>query len=261
MLYHPGHPCDPKTSAFNLEPHNAELFFNPCFSGKPEEPRKKTLTPIVTGTSILAIKYKDGVMMSGDTLGSYGSLARFRDLSRIRAVGETTILGGSGDYSDYQNIMDLLADLIDKDNAFDDGSNLQPKEIYHYLSRVLYNRRCNFDPFWNELVLCGFSKGESFLGQVDLVGTTFEDHTLATGYGAYIARPLLRKAYRPDLTEDEARAVLEDCMRVLYYRDARTINKVQFAKVTAEGIQIEDAVELTSEWRHCEQALGYESPV
>ena len=32
-----------------------------------------------TGTSILAVKYNGGIMMAADTLGSYGSLARFRD--------------------------------------------------------------------------------------------------------------------------------------------------------------------------------------
>jgi len=64
------------------------------------------------------------------------------------------------------------------------------------------------------------------LGQVELLGTQYEDDTLATGFGAHIARPLLRNAYRPDLTEEEARKVILDCMRVLFYRDARTINKV-----------------------------------
>jgi hypothetical protein len=35
--------------------------------------------------------------------------------------------------------------------------------------------------------------------------------------------PLLRKAWKPDLTEAEARKMLEDAARVLYYRDCRTI--------------------------------------
>ena len=35
--------------------------------------------PAPSGTSILAIKYDGGIMMAADTLGSYGSLARFRD--------------------------------------------------------------------------------------------------------------------------------------------------------------------------------------
>jgi 20S proteasome alpha/beta subunit len=69
-----------------------------------------------------------------------------------------------------------------------------------------------------------------FLSFVDLLGTTYTASTLATGYGAYIAQPLLRKAVegREDLiTEEEARKILEDSMRVLFYRDARSLNKVQ----------------------------------
>ena len=69
-----------------------------------------------------------------------------------------------------------------------------------------------------------------FLGYVDLQGTTYQSSTIATGYGAYIAQPLLRKAVegREDtLTEQEAIKLLDDCMRVLYYRDARSLNKAR----------------------------------
>jgi 20S proteasome subunit beta 7 len=58
---------------------------------------------------------------------------------------------------------------------------------------------------------------------------TYSASTLATGYGAYIAQPLLRKAVEGKentLTEPEARAILEDALRVLFYRDARSLNQV-----------------------------------
>ena len=64
---------------------------------------------------------------------------------------------------------------------------------------------------------------------VDLLGTTYSASTLATGYGAHIAQPLLRKSVegREDtLTEEEAHKIIENSMRVLYYRDARSFNKV-----------------------------------
>ncbi len=67
----------------------------------------------------------------------------------------------------------------------------------------------------------------SFLGSVDLYGTTYLEDMLATGFGMHMAVPLLRKNWRPDMEEADARKLLEDCMRVLYYRDARTINKVR----------------------------------
>jgi len=225
-----------------------------------DDPSRRTLEPKVTGTSVIAIKYADGVMMAADTLGSYGSLARFRNLERIRTVGKNTLVGGSGEYSDFQHIMTSLEELIDSDNALDDGHHLQPKEIYSYLTRLMYNRRNKFDPLWNQVIVAGVSKDQIFLGQVDLQGTAFEDNTLATGYGAYIARPLLRQAYRPNLTEDEAKEILEKCMRILYYRDGRALNRIQIGKATATTIQISKPYELTTEWRHTETALGYPRP-
>lgn len=68
-----------------------------------------------------------------------------------------------------------------------------------------------------------------FLAYVDLLGTTYSASTLATGYGAYIAQPLLRKAVEGrenELTEQEALEIMEQCLRVLFYRDARSLNKV-----------------------------------
>ena len=71
---------------------------------------------------------------------------------------------------------------------------------------------------------------DRFLSYVDLLGTTYTASTLATGFGAYIAQPLLRKAvegYEDVLTAEQAQKILEDCMRVLFYRDARSLDKVR----------------------------------
>ena len=72
-----------------------------------------------------------------------------------------------------------------------------------------------------------------FLGYVDLRGTTYRSSTIATGFGAHLAVPILRKRVEgreDDLTEEEAIEIINDCMRVLYYRDARSMNKVNQEK-------------------------------
>jgi len=116
-----------------------------------------------------------------------------------------------------------------------DGKELQPREIHQYLSRVMYQRRSKTDPLWNQILVAGVGDKDSavFLGQVDLYGSAFQGDTLATGYGSYIAQPLLRKAFRPDMTYEEAKEVLRDAMRVLLYRDARTINKARLPSRTS----------------------------
>lgn len=214
-----------------------------------DDERKHTTQPIVTGTSVLAIKYVDGVMLSADTLGSYGSLTRFTDLRRLRKCGDNTIVGASGEYSDFQYIMELLDQLRRDERSHEDGSVMTPNEIHSYLTRVLYNRRNKGDPLWNELVIAGVDHdGKSFLGTVDHIGTGFKDNFIATGFGHHFAMPILREEWREDLTEAEARTLLEKCMRVCYYRDCRTINKIQLAKVSGGGNQITPPYSLDTKW-------------
>jgi 20S proteasome subunit beta 7 len=70
---------------------------------------------------------------------------------------------------------------------------------------------------------------------VDKIGSTYSEDFLATGFGSHIAIPIIRAKWTPDMSEEEARTLLEDCMRVLYYRDCRALNKVPwvFAGTTA----------------------------
>lgn len=185
-----------------------------------DDARQKTQQPIVTGTSVLGLTYKDGVMLATDTLASYGSLARFMNVERMAKFGEHVVVGASGDMSDWQDIQHMLTRLIEKEALQNDGHKLMPSQVYAYLSRTMYERRSKLDPYWNALVLGGFDtkQHKPFLGYVDLLGTTYQSSTIATGFGLHLAQPMLRKAVEGregELSEQEARALLEECMRVL----------------------------------------------
>ena len=189
-------------------------------------------------------------MMMADTLASYGSLARYTDLQRIVPVGETALLGGSGEYSDFQEIQKVIGDVLTNDANEDDGSKLNAKELHSLLARILYNKRTKMNPFYNQLCIGGFVNGQTFLGLVDLYGSSFTDNFLATGYGGYLAIPILRNKWRPDMEEAEARELLSECMKVLYYRDARTINKFNIGRITPEGITVDAPISLPTEWSY-----------
>lgn len=221
---------------------------------------QRTQQPIVTGTSVLAIKYKDGIMMAADNLASYGSLARFKDIERLHIVGDYTVIGAGGDMSDFQYLQHVLDDLMVEEFAAEDGHKLGPAEIYEYLSQIMYARRSKLNPLWNSLLVGGFKDGKSFLGYVDLLGTTYTASTLATGYGAYIAQPLLRKAVEgreKTLTEEEAREIIKESMKVLFYRDARSLNKFQIATITERGAVISESMAADTIWGFAEGIRGY----
>lgn len=81
-----------------------------------------------------------------------------------------------------------------------------------------------------------FLSPDRFLGCVDLRGGIYKATTIATGFGAHLAQPLLRsrvEGREATLSEEEARVIMEDAMRVLSYRDCRTLTRIQIATVTA----------------------------
>ncbi|OQR83545.1 proteasome subunit beta [Achlya hypogyna] len=209
---------------------------------------QRTQSPIVTGTSVIAVKYAGGVLMAADTLGSYGSLARFTDSRRIMSVHNTTLVGAGGELSDFQFLADHLDEMAVNDFNKDDKCDLTAPEIFHYLQRVLYHRRNKFDPLWNTFLVAGVEKGEAFLGQVTMIGNAFTGNYLATGFGHHLATPLLRNEWRVDLTEQEAHALLEKCMRVCYYRDCRTLNRIVVARVNEQGTSISEPYALDTKW-------------
>ncbi|KAK9905094.1 hypothetical protein WJX75_009547 [Coccomyxa subellipsoidea] len=212
------------------------------------DPTKHTTTPYVTGTSVLGVTYRDGVLLAADTLGSYGSTKRYKSFERLRKVNEQTIIGAGGELSDFQYILTLLDELSNEDFCADDDAKLSPKEIYAYLSRVLYNRRSKMDPLWNSLVVGGLQDGKPFLGTITMLGVHYSDDHIATGFGQMLARPLFRERHRPDMSEEEATQLLHEGLRVCYYRDKQTTNKFQIAKVTAEGTTISDPFALETKW-------------
>ncbi|KAL2920441.1 Proteasome subunit beta type-4 [Bienertia sinuspersici] len=231
---------------------------------------QRTQYPYVTGTSIIGIKFKDGVLIAADmgvggweaggelqkTLelvlcneSSYGSTLRYKSVERLKGIGKHSLLGASGEISDFQELLRTLDDLILYDNMWDDGNSFGPKEVHSYLTRVMYNRRNKFNPLWNSLVLGGVKNGQKYLGTVNMIGVHYQDNYVATGFGNHLAIPILRDGWREDLSFEEGVKLLEQCMRVLLYRDRSAINKHQIAKITEEGgVTISPPYSLKTYW-------------
>ncbi|XP_015472175.1 proteasome subunit beta type-4, partial [Parus major] len=128
--------------------------------------RGRGRSPMVTGTSVLGLKFSGGVILAADTVGSYGSLARFRGISRLLKVNDSTVLGASGDLADFQHLRQLLEQMVIDEELLGDGHSYSPRALHSWLTRVLYNRRSKINPLWNSVLIAGVYGGESWAGGV-----------------------------------------------------------------------------------------------
>uniref|UniRef100_A0A8C0I993 Proteasome subunit beta n=1 Tax=Bubo bubo TaxID=30461 RepID=A0A8C0I993_BUBBB len=184
---------------------------------------------MVTGTSVLGVKFSGGVIIAADMMGSYGSLARFRSISRLLKVNDTTMLGASGDYADFQYLKQIIDQMVIDEELLGDGHSYSPKAIHSWLTRVMYNRRSKINPLWNTVVIGG---------SVELLDFIF------------FPQPLMREVLekKSSLTKEEARDLIERCMKILYYRDARSFNRYEVAIATEKGVEVEGPLTLEANW-------------
>jgi len=145
---------------------------------------------------------------------------------------------------------------------------LDAENVHTYVAKVLYKRRSDFNPLWNHILVAGLGHdGRPFLASADLLGTTFAAPTLATGFGAHLAQPILRRAV-PDeraaaeLGRAEAVETVRECMKVLFYRDARSLDKYSIAVVEKDGVELKENEKLEDQsWAFAEGIRGYGTQV
>lgn len=190
-------------------------------------------------------------------------------MKRLRAFNKTTVLGIGGDVSDMQYLDRLLNSLDVIENYGSSGHDLNANNIHTYLSKVMYKRRSDMNPLWNQVIVAGLDGNKKpFLSSVDLLGTTFSAPTLATGFGAHLAQPLLRKlvdneAMVDSVSQENAIAAVKECMKVLFYRDARSLETYSIAVVTEQGgVELREDERLEGQsWAFAENIRGYGTQV
>ncbi|XP_026468352.1 proteasome subunit beta type-4 [Ctenocephalides felis] len=220
---------------------------------QPTDYTKRTQNPTTTGSSVIGIRFDKGVMIAADTLGSYGSLARYiGDCPRIIKVNDRILFGAGGDYADFQYMESMIEAKVREEECLDDDFQMQPSGLYSWVTRVMYRKRSKMDPLWNNFIIGGVQRdGTPFLGTVDKLGTAYQDRLIATGFGNHLAIPLFREladSKLPELTQEKARELITNAMQVLYYRDARSSPKYQLGICTAEGIEILNDLKVNQNW-------------
>ena len=163
----------------------------------------------------------------------------------------------------------LLNSLDVTENYSSAGHSLNARNLHTYLAKVMYKRRSDINPLWNQMLVAGLDGDDKpYLSSVDLLGTTFASPTLATGFGAHLAQPLLRKvvddeAKVGEVSREMAVEAVKECMKVLFYRDARSLDRYSIAVVTKEGgVELKEDERLEGQsWAFAETIKGYGTQV
>ena len=235
---------------------------------KNTEPIKNSQSVVYSGSSVIGLKYNNGVIIASDTLMCYGgSLSLMHSRERIKVLNERTVIGYSGEFSDMQETSRILNELILEDQLETNRNGVMgPVELGHYLSSLHYYQRNRLDPYLNSAIVGGIDfNGDVVLMQVDPFGTFLTGNYFTTAFANYFACSLLRNEYPKnpnELTKEQAMNLIRKCFEVLFYRDSKAGDEIQYITLEKDGnnqLKTEDGVfKLDTKWEYKQFMQGNE---
>ncbi|CAF0849019.1 unnamed protein product [Adineta ricciae] len=248
-------PCQPcwdtinDKDSFKINTSSKNYTIDPLETEAERNIRTRTVTPVVTGSSVAAFIFKDGVILAADVLGSYGSLAKYRNIPRIHQVNEKTVLAIGGDLSDADYIKEAIDSKVEEDLVQEDGGEMTPLALYAWCTRLLYHRRTKFNPLLTNVIVAGMENKEPFLGRVNDKGSAYREFLIMTGIANHLAQGWIRTILENSnqLNKDQAEQLMDRIIKQLFYRDCRAFARYRVCIVTNDGIEFK-AKEVQPDW-------------
>jgi proteasome beta subunit len=188
--------------------HTPEIFQGPWAAAmSPEIGEARGRSGVPTGTTILAIRCADGVVVAGDRQATEGFQVAHRRIEKVYKTDDYSaiaIAGAAGPSIEMARLFQTELEHYEKVEG--DGLSLEGKA--NKLGQMV---RMNLPAAMQGLVVipifAGFDlrRGEGRIFQYDVTGGRYEDTDYyATGSGGKDARTTLKRLYRPGGSRQEA---------------------------------------------------------
>jgi proteasome beta subunit len=179
-------------------------------------PDRAVMDAVPHGTTIVSVTFPGGVVMAGDRRATAGHMIAQRDIEKVFAADDHTVVGIAGTAGLAIELVRLFQVELEHYEKME-GASLSLEGKANRLSGLLRN---NLGLAMQGLAVvplfAGFDlrRGYGRIFSYDVTGGRYEEHTFyAVGSGSVFARGSMKKLYRADLTEAEAIAT---CIEALY---------------------------------------------
>ncbi|GFR42700.1 hypothetical protein Agub_g3622 [Astrephomene gubernaculifera] len=156
----------------------------------------------------VGIKGKDFVMVCSDTSASHSIISIKQDEDKIVPIDDHKVFCIAGEAGDRVNFSEYIIANV-KLYALRNETELSTKSVANY-TRGELAAALRSSPYHCNLLLAGYDKETGpALYWMDYLATLNKINTGGTGYGSYFTLSLFDKMWHPELTPDEAVAMIE----------------------------------------------------
>lgn len=214
-----------------------------------EDDIKKNI--LKTGTSILGIVCKDGVVMAADRRATAGNIVMNKNEIKVFKVNEYLVIAGCGIAADIKRVPKILAAEL-RLKELRTKKRPSVKEATSLLTNMNYSgiRQPSMIPQQAGFLLAGYNEDGSIeLYSIEPAGgsTKIEDYDANFGSGMPFMLGLLERQYKKDLSIKEGVELAIEAIKASTQRDNASGNGMDIFVVTKDSITKTLEKELISE--------------
>ncbi|KAF9764270.1 putative proteasome subunit beta type-5 [Nosema granulosis] len=169
------------------------------------------------GTTTLAFKFKEGMVIAVDSRASAGSYIASQTVHKVIKVNKHllgTMAGGAADCYYWEKLMGLKA----KEYELMNDKRISVSAASMYLSDCVYNYKGRGLSLGS--MVCGYDGDTPMIYYVDNDGMRVSGDLFSVGSGSTVAYGILNDKYRFDLSKEEALDVAKKAIFHAAHRDA-----------------------------------------
>ena len=183
-----------------------------------------------TGTTILGIVCRDGVVMAGDRRASMGNLIFHKDSEKVKLINDYLVYAGCGAATEIQKVAKLLS------------AELRLKELKSKKRpsvRQSASLLSNIQAQQSAFILAGTDEDNTpslyeiaggFLKKID-------DYTASLGSGMPYVLGLLERQYKEGINVEEGIELAKESIKSSTQRDSASGNGIDIFTITKDGIK------------------------
>jgi len=190
---------------------------------------------ILHGTTTVAIKVKEGVVLCADMRASAGYFIANNNTMKIQKIEKHAGLTLAGGVADAQNIVDVLRYHANVHRI----QNQEPIPIRSLarLTSLMFHQNRGY-PFIADILVGGYDNQGPQLFNIDMFGSVEEKNYVTTGSGSPVAYGLLEEEYHDNLTLDDAKSVALRAVKAAITRNIGTGDGINVALIDKNGFRL-----------------------
>jgi proteasome beta subunit len=194
-----------------------------------EEDMKKT------GTTILGMVCKDGVVMASERRATMGTLIAHKETKKLYKIDNHLALATAGLVGDLQVLARYLSAEVNL-YRLKRGIDMPIQSAATLMSNILNSRK--FYPYYVQLVIGGWDSTGGHVFSLDAAGGAIPDKYTAGGSGSPYVFGVLEDLFKDDLTSDEGVDIAIRAINAAMSRDSASGNGADVAIINAKEFKI-----------------------